>query len=239
MKPILIAALLGLTIVPTLQAQTLKKQRDWPASIKVPDAALKEQYEYDPAAGAISAKLLSTTQTFKGNAVLRQYSNGAPAGGSAGWADHLYAYHGFAAISSGSGMRTRVVKFQSSGAWPAKSFKVYSEVVADSGLNIRVLTQCELLASFPAAQALDPKLPGKIHKFDCKTQTLSEGVVDGMQFDKNAETYPGISYYSDYLDVVIDGRSGLDTPLQQQLEFLDASGQRQTISFTGDGASLP
>jgi hypothetical protein len=215
----------------------LKKYREWPPAVKVPTPDIKRQYEYDPEAGAISKKLISTSYKFMyGSKVVSStqinYKNSAAISGTAGWNYGVATYHGFGFISSFDLAVTQKLIYQSQGKWPADAVKVYMESVDAKGNVTKTGSVCRQKKSFHAS-SIFPTLPGKLYRYEC---SVSTGMIsDGFTWAPGAHTV--ISYYSDYLDTSIFTDTNYDPPVVDGVQgfatttylFVDDSGVQQNI----------
>lgn len=216
----------------------LKKLRDWPPQTPVHSQELKRQYEYDPAAGAISNKLTSISTTFSyGTRVASssrvEFRNSQNVSGGESAAYGLTAYHTFVSIMTSPQFKTQKVKFSQSTPWPANEFKIYTEYV-HQGVTTKNAMICRKAMSFNATNIF-PKLPGHIYRYDC--DTTSGTITDGFTIAPDAHLTK--YYYSDYLDAQIFADTGFDFHVMDGIQgmsnseigFIDSSGQAQKIQL--------
>lgn len=238
-RPMLIALGALMTVYIDPAVSELKKYREWPALVKVPTPEIKRQYEFDPEAGAISAKLLSLSYNFSyGSRVASSsfinYTNSAAVSGAEGWNVGVSVYHGFAMIMSFDLATTQKLIYQSQGKWPASALKIYSESMDAKGNLTKTGLTCKQIKSFPASNIF-PSLPENLYRYECSTSTGS--ISNGFTWAPGAHTYE--TYYSDYLDMpiftdlkleppVIDGITGYSTAIYS---FIDKSGNKQKITL--------
>lgn len=215
----------------------LKKQREWPSSIPAPSPELKKQYEYDPEAGGASDKLVSTTDVLtQGPKTLRdqriEYRKGVPVSGNGGWFKMVMVYHGYAAMYTTPELSVVSVKFSSTGPWPAKSFKVFTESRTPGGDPSKVAFSCTEKTAFSADDVFKG-LPGKIYVHDCKFFYAADHSPE-----LSPEGEPYVSYYSDYLGMPVFAKQkpltlpGGELVTTYGFTFLDKTGIQKTITFT-------
>lgn len=234
--PVIALALLGPLLLSTTSEAAMKKLRSWPDYIQPPSAAIKEQYEYDPAAGALNAKLLRTRSETNGMAFENTYRNGVLNGGHESWKLSVPVYHGFAGILNGSAGVTEVLKYKEQGAWPSTAFNIYEEHTSDQ-LHSKTILKCQRQGVLEAGSVISG-LPGKLYKYACAYSAVSSGVISGTPIDKNLYEYQYVGYYSDYLDYV-PAMKNTSSPSAtiQSIDFIDATGA--TRSATYNAATFP
>jgi hypothetical protein len=247
MKYLLYVAIFCSGIIFSLQSSAeMKKLRDWPAAIPAPSAELKKQYEYDPAAGAGSNKLISIESTLAnpyGSTLTKiNYVNGAPVSGVGDWSTYVMAYHWFLYIASGSTMNTKVVNYTDSGSWPSKSIKFL--VVNDSNTaNYRIkttgITECKQGRSFVASNIF-PSLPGKVYEYKCSSSASSSFTGNNVASEDGMAPVRSTAYYSEYLDMNLVNRSdGVQQWTTYNIEFIGSDNKPHLLSYRDDQIALP
>ncbi|PTQ67505.1 hypothetical protein [Pseudomonas sp. GV071] len=227
--------LAGSLLSVTASGAAMKKLRSWPAAVPVPSAALKEQYEYDPAAGAVNSKLLRMQSVTNGNTFEIRYTNGVPSGGHQTWNQSVIAYHGFTGIMNTPFAVTEVLKYKQQGAWPASALDIYSEHSAGE-LHTKTIFKCQRVGAVEAGSAISA-LPGKLYKYQCKYSAVSNGAINGTPVNNQLYEFSSIYYYSDYLDTVAAIKYvNSPTPMSttSTLDFIDASGTTRSASFVNE-----
>jgi hypothetical protein len=222
----------------------LAKLRSWPAAISVPSAELKKQYEYDPAAGAISDKLISVETTIGHSAgsstTKTNYVNGAPVSGTGDWAVGMSAYHGFASIMAFS-MTTESINYRDSGNWPAKSIKVHSVTSLKSMANYeqRSISECTQSRSFSAG-SMFPTLPGKIYEYKCVGTGSTYMLVSNQGVENGLPPTRYTAYYSDYLDMNLMSKvEGSPQWSIYKVQFMGADKKPGLLSYRNDQIAIP
>ena len=220
----------------------LTKLRSWPAAIPVPSAELKKQYEYDPAAGAGSDKLISidsTTGHDAGSSSMKvNYVNGAPVSGTGDWSGAMSAYHGFASIMSSS-MTTESINYKDAGNWPSKALKVHSVLSMKSMYNYeqRSIIECTQSRSFSAA-SMFPTLPGKVYEYKCNSTGSTFMVMNNQKNGLTPMQYT--LYYSDYLDINLMVRiEGSPQWTTYKIEFMGSDKKPGLLSYRNDKIAIP
>ena len=233
----------------------MTKVRSWPAAIPVPSAELKKQYEYDPAAGAVSDKVVSvestTTDAGVSTSVKVNYSGGMPVSGVNRWADAVLAYHGFSSFMATQyeslKIYTKSLNYSESGGWPSKSLKILLTNIAkdeNSISEIALLTECVQIRSFNASVSF-PLLPGRVYEYKCIASSASKLTstrpeVSREPYEIGSEKYPSIIYYSDYLDTVLmikfERQGGYTS---YQVEFIGSDNKPHLLSYRDDKLVMP
>lgn len=214
----------------------LKKLREWPSQVPVPSPELKRQYEFDPEAGAVSPRLVSTSTMVSSGSQIYQssgvnFKNGVPVSGKTGWNWGVSAYHGFAMIMTKPTMSTSKLKFQSSSPWPPSELKLYSESTM-SGQTFKSGIAC-IKNKTLAASTIFPTLPGSLVRYECNTSTGS--THENFTWAPGPQNYT--TYYSDYLDSPIftdTGAKQLGVVTVQEFNFLSPQGKEQKITIDYD-----
>jgi hypothetical protein len=211
----------------------LKKLREWPIALPEPSPEIKKQYEYDPEAGATTSKLLSlTSRVFKDGAEINtqttHYRNAMPVSGSGNWNTLLPVYHGFSGLFTSMGYKAVKLKYASSGPWPAKEFKIYTEHVSAQGVS-KTASACKQIKSIKADRYF-VALPGNIHVYEC---LVKFGGTSG-DFTFAPDSQPWMNIYSDYLGVVMSAFykdpqviPGIRT--EAEYKFSDINGREQVV----------
>lgn len=234
--PAIALAVLGGLLVSVTSEAAMKKLRSWPDYIQPPSAAIKEQYEYDPAAGAMNAKLLRTRAESSGMVFENTYRNGVVSGGHTSGYQALTAYHGFTGILNGTAGVTEALKYKEQGAWPSTAFNIYEEHTSGQ-LHSKTILKCQRQGVLEAGSLISG-LPGKLHKYACAFSAVSSGVISDTPVDKNLYEYQYVGYYSDYLDYVPAMKvPSSPTATLQTIDFIDASGVTRTATF--NAATFP
>lgn len=240
-----IAILCSVIIVSQQSSAEMQKLRSWPAAIPVPSAELKKQYEYDPAAGAGSDKLLTVETTHvnsAGSTITKiNYVNGMPVSGTGDWSSYVMAYHWFLYISSGA-MKTKVINYTDSGSWPSKSVKFLVVMQSDrknSSFKTTDITECLQGGSFIASSAF-PSLPGKVYEYKCVTTSASSLDMNNQTSESGTDPFRSMYYYSDYLDMLLFYK--YESPGQwvsYKVEFIGSDGKPHLLSYRNDQIALP
>jgi hypothetical protein len=245
MKQSLTIAILCSGLIFSMQSSAeLTKVRSWPPSITAPSANLVKQYEFDPAAGAGSDKLISVDTTIGTSAASSStkvnYAKGVPVSGSGDWSNSVMAYHGFAFITA-SAMTTESLNYSDSGNWPSKSLKVFSVLSMKKMSNYqqKVIFECTQQRSFAASSAF-PSLPGKVYEYKCVSSGSTVMTINNEKVENGIQPNTSTSYYSDYLDMILMSKSvGVDQYSSSKIEFMGVDNKPNSISFRSDQIALP
>lgn len=217
------------TMLPMVSmSESLKKQREWPSAMPQISAQLKEQYEYDPEAGAGSNKLLSVTVVNAARESKYQavtvFRDGSPTewegrdlmtGKNTPYVKTLWAYHGYGALFISAENPVEQLVFEPSEKWPARQFKVLT-AFRD---GMKFMFSCEMKSKVSASTVF-PQLPGGLYTYDCSSRTNS------VYASANGWV---TSVYSDYLDIQV--ASEINKNKTPDMTVFQGSSVETTIRF--------
>lgn len=145
-------------------ASALEKLREWPSITPVFFENLKEQYEYDPAAGAGANGIHLLSEKSYPGAKHEVLIAGREA---------FQAYHGFVLIHAGQTLATKEITYQEDSAWPAESFSINYKVIYVPNESVTLNTlRCTKAESWPVATKI-ANLPGLIVRYQCELSQVS------------------------------------------------------------------
>lgn len=237
----------GIFICTNVTAE-LKKLRNWPAVFPSNSQELREQYEFDPAAGGVSDKLISYTvhTTSPQGTWNRQtiYKNGIPVSGSDGWEYGSFkVYHGFAVINGKPGNTVQSINYTETTPWPTREFKLLTtDYDTTSQSTTKSLLHCKQLNSYSATK-ISTELPGTIYKYNCDLNVGTKITnLQGVTLEDGSPTVRYDIYYSDYLNTPIMTIGDKTSPVHMwkdmhtsvSIEFINLNNTPSILSLRDD-----